>query len=160
MEKKDSIQDFINMGVESYMEKRVKDQIDWMSGKSSSNKIKYQSYKLLVIILSVSIPFVVSLLTDFPNLKYLAGLIGVVIAGIEGILSLYDYQNNWLNYRSTVETLQREQFLFATKTANYKDVEDGFSLFVERIEGILSAESKNWAKYSSDEAVIPKGKKA
>jgi len=160
MSGKNLIKDQVNMGIETYMEKRVNDQIEWMSNKSAKFKSKYMTLKLLIIILSVSIPILVMFIDVDPRMKYLVALAGAMIAAIEGFLSLYDYQNNWINYRSTVETLKREQFLFATKTNIYKTADDASSLFVERVENILNSENKNWVKFSEDEPSISKGKKA
>ena len=150
------IEHYLDMPPEVYMKDRVNGQLSWMSKKSASNKKLYLRYKLCVIIMSVSIPFLVTLISADPRVKYLVALVGVLIAIFEGILSLYEYQNNWVNYRSTAETLKRERYLFSTKTGDYANVDKPFPLFVEKIETILGAENQNWSKYSSDEAKIPK----
>ena len=137
------------MNVEDYISMRVEDQINWMDRKSARNKNRYQRLKLLVIILSVSIPFLVLFIDLFPYAKYIIGFVGLWIAAIEGMLSLYEYQNNWVNYRQALESLRREQFLFATKSGVYKK-DNSFSLFVERFESLLATESKSWKEFAGD----------
>lgn len=147
------VQDYIHMGLEDYIKLRLEDQINWMDNKSTSNKRSYQLYKLVVIILSVSIPFLVLLIDLYPYFKYVVGVVGVLIAAVEGILSLYEYQNNWLNYRKTLESLQREKFMFATKSGLYKK-NNTFQFFVERVESILESENQSWAEFSVNQVEI------
>ncbi len=148
-----SIENYVNMGLEDYIQNRLEDQINWMDGKSSSNKRRYHWLKTIVIILSVSIPFLVLLIDDFPFFKYIVGVAGVLIAGLEGISSLHEYQNNWLNYRKTLESLQREKFMFATKSGLYKK-NNTFQFFVERVESILESENQSWSEFSINQVEI------
>lgn len=150
-----SMQEYIDMGLETYLKERVQDQEDWMEGKSGASKRSYQRGKLIVILLSVSIPFFVTLIDVNPNFKYLIAGVGVLIAGVEGILSLYDYQNTWINYRQTLEALKREKFFFATKSSVYKK-DKSFQFFVERIETILTMENKNWSESALSEVTDEK----
>lgn len=150
-----SMQEYVDMGLETYLKERVKDQEDWMEAKSGSNKKNYQRGKLLVILLSVSIPFLVTLIDEFAYFKYVIALVGVLIAAVEGILSLYDYQNTWINYRQTLEALKREKFFFATKSSVYKK-DSSFQFFVERIETILTMENKNWSESALSEVKVEK----
>ena len=150
-----SMKEYIDMGLETYLKERVQDQESWMEGKSGSCKKKYQRGKLLVILLSVSIPFLVTLIDVDAKFKYLIAGVGVLIAAIEGILSLYDYQNSWISYRQTLEALKREKFFYATKSSIYK--KDGsFQFFVERIETILTMENTNWSESALSEVKVEK----
>lgn len=151
-----SVQNYVNMGLEDYIRDRLEDQINWMDGKSTSNKKRYHLIKIIVIILSVSIPFLVLMIDFWPYFKYVAGAAGVLIAGLEGALSLFDYQNNWLNYRKTLETLQREKFMFATKSGLYKK-NNTFQFFVERVETILESENQSWAEFSMSQVEAKEG---
>ena len=150
-----SMQDYIDMGLETYLKERVQDQEDWMEGKSGSCKRNYQRLKLLVILLSVSIPFLVTMIDVNDLFKYVIAGVGVLIAAVEGILSLYDYQNSWINYRQTLEALKREKFFFATKSSIYKK-DNSFQFFVERIETILTMENSNWSESALSEVKVEK----
>lgn len=148
-----SMQEYVDMGLETYLKERVQDQESWMEGKSGSCKSRYQRGKLLVIMLSVSIPFLVTLIDLNSSFKYIIAGVGVLIAAVEGILSLYDYQNSWITYRQTLEALKREKFFFATKSSVYKK-DSSFQFFVERIETILTMENKNWSESALSEVKV------
>ena len=121
----------------------------------SQDDICFQSGKVIVIILSVSIPLLVTLLDQHAYIKYIIAGVGVLIAAVEGILSLYDFQNNWISYRQTLEALKREKFFFATKSSVYK-ADKSFQFFVERIETILTVENKNWSESTMVEVKVEK----
>ena len=70
---------------------------------------------------------------------------GVAMATIGGLLSLYRFQEKWIEYRVTAESLKREKFFFLTGTAPY-DVDDRFQTLVTRVEAILAAENVQWAE--------------
>ena len=50
------------------------------------------------------------------------GGLGVLITGIEGMLHLNQYQQNWINYRSTCEALKHEKYIYLHKAAPYASV--------------------------------------
>jgi len=79
-------------------------------------------------------------------LKIIVGLLGLVIAAITAVLGLYQFQENWLEYRTTCETLRHEKYLFLAKASPYNK-EEPFLLLVERIEGLISKENTNWQSY-------------
>ena len=100
-----------------YLKQRVEDQLDWFERKSAWNQKWYKRLKLAVIVFSVSIPLLVGFVEgDMDWLKIVIGVLGVIIAGIEGALSLYKFQDNWIQYRATAEALKREsrviQYIF------------------------------------------------
>ena len=78
-------------------------------------------------------------------IQVLTGAMGVAVATIGGLLSLYRFQEKWIEYRVTAESLKREKFFFLTGTAPY-DVDDRFQTLVTRVEAILAAENVQWAE--------------
>jgi len=91
-----------------------------------------------------------TLMTEWDQqIKYIVAFAGMLIAAIEGFLSLYKFQEDWVNNRKAAESLKREKFLYLTKAGDYKK-EGAFDLFVSRIENILAQENKSWAAYSDD----------
>lgn len=135
------------MTEEEYFQERLEDQISWFGKKSSYNQSMYKRLILLQILISVSIPFMTSYVTsDTPQLKIIVGAMGVVIALIAGVMSLYKFQELWVTYRATSETLQQEKFLFLTKSGLYHESKTSkpYNDFVSRVENILSKENQNW----------------
>ena len=134
------------MTVEDYIEKRLDNQINWYDKKSKINKSRYRILKLLVIIFSVMIPFLAGLISDAHSwIKIAVGIGGVMIALFEGILTLYKYQENWLEYRNTAESLRREKIMFLTKAGPYSK-DQSLQNLVQRSESIMSEENQDWTK--------------
>ncbi len=135
------------MTEEQYFQQRLEDQISWFDKKSSFNQKMYKRLVLVEILLSVSIPFITSFVTaDTLVLKLLLGAMGIVIALIAGILSVYKFQELWVNYRATSETLQQEKYIYLTRSGMYQENRTSrpYNDFVLRVENILSKENLNW----------------
>lgn len=135
---------------QDYLKQRVKDQLDWFERKSAWNQKWYKRLKLAVIVFSVSIPLLVGFVeADMDWLKIGIGILGIIIAGIEGALSLYKFQDNWIQYRATAEALKRETYFYKTNSGEYRQAQAPFPLFVERIEAIIEGDTSNWQQYIS-----------
>jgi hypothetical protein len=74
------------------------------------------------------------------------------------IQQMNKYYETWINYRTTIEKLKREKFLFLSEAGIYsieetdaakrvKEEEKKFKIFVETIENILSVENENWKNF-------------
>lgn len=133
-----------------YLEDRLKNQISWYSKRSKTNQRIFKSLRISEIILSALIPFLSGITGSYVNFEktgiIVIGILGVVIASIAGILSLGQFQEHWIEYRTTCESLKKEKYMFQTKTEPY-DVENAFPLLVQRVETLISKENTNWAHY-------------
>jgi hypothetical protein len=135
------------MTEEEYFQERLEDQISWFGKKSSYNQKMYKRLVLVEILLSVSIPFMTAYVSnDTPELKFVIGGMGIMIALIAGIMSVYKFQELWVNYRTTSETLLQEKYLYLTRSGMYQENRTSrpYNDFVLRIENILSDENLNW----------------
>jgi len=134
-----------------YIEQRVENQIIWYDEKSQFNQRWFKRLQVSVILASATIPFLVGILpSESIWLKVIVGSLGLIVAAAASILGLYKFQENWIEYRTTCESLRHEKFLFLTKTDPY-NTEDPFHLFVERVEGLISKENTDWSKYQKTE---------
>ena len=77
-------------------------------------------------------------------LKPAIGGLGVIIVVCESILSLYKYDELWLQYRVTAETLEREKILFLNHIGNYADEASALENLIKTTENILSQQNINW----------------
>lgn len=133
------------MTPEEYIEARLDQQIHWYSAKSRSNQIWFKGLRFLEIVFASASPFLVSQITeDTSALKIIVGSMGVCVAVIAGIVSLYRFQENWIEYRSTAESLKHEKFLFLTKSPPYEG-ENAFHAFVRNVESLVSKENIGWS---------------
>lgn len=128
-----------------YIRQRVDEQIDWYDKKSKVNQKKYKILYSIEIILSAALTASGAFFNNF-ILKVISTSIGACCIILTNIMNLCKFQENWIQYRITSETLKNEKFLFLTKSGLYSE-KNNFSLFVERIENILSKENLNWFQY-------------
>ena len=131
-----------------YLEKRYHDQLNYYEKASGKNQSKYKNYQWLLIILSTLTTILAALPSDKFDLKYFI----VVAAGLVTILSsaikTFQYQELWVSYRSTIEQLRPELFYYNFNVGDYGQAGvDKETLFVTRVEGILSKEHESWPIY-------------
>lgn len=134
--------------IEQYIQHRLDDQIAYYSKSASRAKKKFQAMKAIEIALAASVPFLSALITEknAQGMKVIVGLVGVGISLLSGWLLLYKYQENWVTYRTTCESLESERYLFLTRTGPYKSKEAS-ALFIEKVESILGQEQQRWQSY-------------
>jgi Protein of unknown function (DUF4231) len=132
-----------------YFEQRLTDQINWYDKKSGHYKKLFMRFKVTEIVLALLIPLLTGYITtEMVGLKVFVGLLGVIVAVAASLLTLYKFQENWIEYRTVSEQLKYEKYLYLAKAGIYKE-KRAFADFVERIEGILSAENAKWVSYNS-----------
>ena len=135
------------MNEEIYLEERLQNQIDWYSAKSKKNQDWFKLLRLVEILAAATIPFLAGYVTDAtPLFKISIGLLGVLIAVVAGIISLNKFQEIWVEYRTTSETLKHQKYLFLTGVAPYAG-DKAFQLLVQTVEGIISKENSDWNNY-------------
>jgi hypothetical protein len=133
------------MTPDEYIKARLDEQIGWYSTRSRSNQVWFKVLRLVEIGFASASPFLVSQITaETPALKIIVGSLGVCVAVIAGIVSLYRFQENWIEYRSTAESLKHEKFLFLTNSPPY-DVANSFHAFVSNVESLISKENTSWS---------------
>lgn len=133
------------MKEEEYLKDRLENQIRWYSDNSKLNKRWYQSLKTSEIVLAAITPFIVALVDNDNSLKFIAGAMSIIIAILAGLLTAFKFHEKWIQYRTTCENLRHEKFLFATKSGIYA-TDNNFSVFVERVEFIISKENSDWTQ--------------
>ena len=74
----------------------------------------------------------------------LTGGLGVAVVVLEGLQSLFQFQQNWMTYRSTCEELKHEKFLWLAKAGPYATTNAPDALLAERVESLISREHAKW----------------
>ena len=132
---------------------RLEDQIGWYDRKSTTNQGYFKRIKTLEIAAAAIIPFLSAF--TFARMMWVTGGLGVLITVLEGMLQLNQYQQNWIAYRSTCESLKHEKYVYLGKAAPYANAPDPHALLAERIESLVSQEHAKWASVQQQE---PKAK--
>jgi hypothetical protein len=132
---------------------RLEDQIGWYDRKSITNEQYFKRIKMLEIAAAATIPFLSAF--TFSRMMWVTGGLGVLITVLEGMLHLNQYQQNWIAYRSTCESLKHEKYVYLGKASPYAGVADPRALLAERIESLVSQEHAKWASVQQQE---PKSK--
>jgi len=122
---------------------RLEDQISWYDRKSLANQRYFRRIKMVEIAAAALIPFLAAV--KRPETTWITGGLGVLITILEGMLHLNQYQQNWIAYRSTCESLKHEKYVYLGKAAPYGASPDPHALLAERIESLVSQEHAKWA---------------
>src|SRR5437016_4084527 len=102
-------------GSENVTVQRLEDQISWYDRNSKRCQRFFKGLKGVVIIVAALIPLAAGL-HAYPALT---GGLGALIVVLEGVQQMNQYQQNWILYRSTAESLKHEKFLFEATAGPY-----------------------------------------
>ena len=143
-----------DMNEDEYLQKRLEDQIAWYNKRSWANKQAFMTLRTVEIVAAAFIPLLSGYVRQPSPLQLIVGILGLVVAVIAGLLGLFQFQENWVTYRSTAEALKHEKFLYLTRAEPY-DAGEPFRLLVQRIEGLISEEQAAWVQYSKGKPAAP-----
>lgn len=128
---------------EKYLKERYQDQIVWYDKKAVRNQNAYKIFQWGVIFLSALTPVLVAIGSTLFE-RYVAVIVSFLVAAGTTILKTFKYQENWINYRTTCETLRKEIHLFNAKINEYEKSDDPRKVFVKRVESLISRENTMW----------------
>ncbi len=139
---------------------RLEDQLQYYDKKASRNERMFKRLKKATLTISVMIP-----LSAVFSAKYgaitgiIAGTLGAMIALLEGLQQLNQYQQNWISYRSTAEALKHEKFLFLSSAGPYANPAEPQKTatvqLAERVESLVSQEHSKWAQMQDTTKMPP-----
>jgi hypothetical protein len=136
---------------------RLEDQIAWYDRKSLANQRTFRRVKVVEIVAAALIPFLAgfkfpsSFPSWFPSSTIVTGGLGVLVTLLEGLLHLNQYQQNWITYRSTCESLKHDKYLYLANAGPYTTAKDPHALLAERIESTVSQEHARWTAAGQNE---------
>ena len=139
----------LTMNQAEYLKERVEQQIDWYDCRSRWNKRWFISLQIVILIASAAVPVIVLMplvLSEDLWMRIIIAVLGSLTAVLTGIISLLQFRKNWIDYRTTAESLKSEKFMFQTKTGPYT-ADNDYSIFVERVEALISREHKDWRQH-------------
>jgi hypothetical protein len=118
---------------------RLEDELGWYDLKSVAAQRSYKRVKLVQIVAAAAIP--VLAVADISRIWMAAA--GALLVILESVQQLYQWQTNWVQYRSTAEALKHEKSLYLAHAGPYA-VADAQVVLAERIEGLISQEHAKW----------------
>jgi len=140
-----------NETIKTYIEHRILKQIAWYDKKSKRNQLLFKRWMLASIILNTFIPLLV-LFNSIPCaiiIKALITLISSSTTAISAIISLYHFQELWIQYRTNCELLQSILHRYFTQSDQFEDSieEESFNHLVEKCEQYMTNEFESWTKF-------------
>ncbi len=120
---------------------RLEDQLGWYDRKSVAAQQSYKRVKLSQLVVGAVVPVLAGLEVSAALTATLAAF--VVVA--EGVQQLYQWQTNWVLYRSTAEALKHEKYLYLAAAGPYSG-DDRHRVLAERLEGLVSQEHAQWTE--------------
>ena len=140
-----------------YFKNRFKDQVDWYSKKAKSYKKKYHFIQVLIIILSGVLPVMLWLHEKYSDIYpqlIIFLFVSPAIVILTSLQSHFKYHDLWVEYRTTAETLKKEEFFYQSRINDY-DIDDRDArtkVFVHRVESLISRQNKTWvARYDHND---------
>ena len=135
---------------------RLDTQLRWYNWHKHQNRILFYVCITLSFIASGSSPFAVW----FSDSKVLQSTLPGIAALLTGILSIFQFQRNWVRDALVVEALRSEEHKYRTRAGEHYsrkiDNEDALETFVIRVENIFSEEVNSWQQ-SIDSVQAPEG---
>jgi hypothetical protein len=127
---------------QKYLKDRYEDQINWYDRKSMWNQTLYRYFQWSIIILAAMTPVLAAV---GPETNRWPGVVVAALVAIgTSLLKTFKYQENWINYRTTCETLRKEIHFYNAGAGDYEASKDREALFVERVESLISRENTMW----------------
>lgn len=139
-----AVYDWSSLSPEDYIRDRVDEQLEWYNQKSGSNKSWHYRWQIIALVATSTIP-ILALSSGDIEFRIAVACLGAIAAIAAGVMSMYQFRDQWVDYRTTSEMLKYERFLFLTGSTPY-DNQDSFSHFVNRIESIIIKENSQWSE--------------
>jgi len=130
---------------EKYLSDRYQDQISWYGEKSAWNQKRYIFFQWGIIILSSLAPIL--FLSDDVN-EYIPVIVSVLVTIFSAASKTFKFQERWLEYRTTAESLKKERYYFDFDLYEYAQSEKKEILFAQRVEALISRENTRWIEIS------------
>jgi len=134
------------MDQDEYVSERVDDQITYYDVQSKNSQKAFKILTSIQIISGALIPIISGFSKSIDYSEWITALLGLAVTCTTAFLALNKYQERWINYRTTCETLRHLKHLFITRSSPYKD-EESFDGFVNDIESVISKENSEWSSY-------------
>ncbi|KKR33898.1 MAG: hypothetical protein UT63_C0010G0002 [Candidatus Gottesmanbacteria bacterium GW2011_GWC2_39_8] len=127
--------------------------LNYYDSRAITNQWCHRIFSIYSLVISIAItPILTSSVICYEYSRIIVSILAPTIAIVTGISAIFKYHENWLNYRATWDALIHEKYWRDACVNEYKNAEDRNTLFVERVENLISQEGNNWlARQTSKE---------
>lgn len=129
----------MNIDINEYIENRFKPQVEWYDKKATKNKRCAIIFNVITIVVGALTPILAAL-----NFQIFTIIFSAIVTILLGVSKFCKFEEHWHNYRTTCETLRKEEYYFKYQTSCYSTVQEPEKLFIERIESLISRENTLW----------------
>lgn len=143
MDGSDGVRPFAGSGPDHPAWARLEDQLAWYDRKSVASQQAFKRVKVAEVVLAGAIPVVAGL--RWPSSAWVTAVLGAAVVVLAAVQQLYQWQTNWVLYRSTAEALKHEKYLFLSGAGPYARA-DRLPVLAERVEGLVSQEHAKWTQ--------------
>jgi Protein of unknown function (DUF4231) len=137
--------------ISDYLQLRFKPQVEWYEKNALSSMQKFYFCQIIIVIAGATIPIInvfgIAGITNDIGIRIWSSILGGTITILTGFIHLTKAHENWILYRSTVESLKREYQLFSLDAGEYSDERDfeiKGKLFIRRVESTIAAEGTKY----------------
>ena len=142
--------------MDDYFNKRFLDQVNWYSNKATYCKKRFMYSQYAMIIVSGILPVLFYMFRENGEMQwvfYTVLFLSPLTAIITGFQSFCKWQELWIEYRTTAETLKKEQHFYEGQIGDYNIDDEGQrkKAFIFRVENLISRQNQTWvAHYEKD----------
>ncbi len=132
---------------ESYLRERFEPAMAYYDRMAQRYQRWYRTLQLALIVFSALTPALIAaeaLVLDERALAVVAFVASLLVAILASTIKTFQLQENWINYRTTCESLRRELFLYRTGAGPYAGAPTPETLFVEGVEDAIAREHSSW----------------
>ena len=139
------------LSAEEYIKQRLDQYIGWYDNKAVKTKAKFLQMRAASVVGGAIVPVLINIHmapTWDEALRALTTLISLSVVILVSLESVYHFGDQWKNYRSTEQYLNREKVLFLAAEGPYKGMDSipegqkrAYILLVERVEEAIASEN-------------------
>jgi Protein of unknown function (DUF4231) len=118
---------------------RLQEAIDWYDHRAGENQRLYKWLKLLELAVAAA----VAVVAGVGSPVWVTGGLAAVVVVLEGAQHLFQFQEHWITYRTTAESLKHEHYLYLARAGPYGG-EDRHGRLAMRTEALISQEHAKW----------------
>lgn len=117
----------------------------WYNQNATRTMHNHFLIRTMQLLFASAIPVTQILMSGIPS-RATAGVLGALIAILQGTDSLHRYGEHYVAWRATAQDLLRERFLFSAQSGPYANIPQvqALALLATRVDAIEASENQQW----------------